>query len=108
MTGVEKIKEVRNLRFVKGLPIKEIVRQTHLSRNTVRKILRSQETKFAYQRTQQPQPVTGKIRDKIEAWLREDLTEKPKYRRTAWRMYEIFAFLQAWSAASISSDEFLV
>ena len=92
MTGVEKIKEVRNLKFVKGLPIKEIVRRTRLSRNTVRKILRSQETKFTYQRIRWPQPATGQIRNKIEAWLKEDLSQKPKYRRTAWRMHEILKY----------------
>ena len=80
------------MKFVKGLPIKEIVRRTRLSRNTVRKILRSQETKFTYQRIQWPQPVTGEIRNKIEAWLEEDLSQKPKYRRTAWRMYEILKY----------------
>jgi len=62
MTRVDKIKEVRHLKCVKGLPIKEIVSRTHLSRNTVRKILRSQQTKFTYRRTHQHYPVTGQIR----------------------------------------------
>lgn len=92
MTGVDKIKEVRHLKHVKSLPIKEIVRRTHLSRNTVRKILRSEQTKFSYQRDQWPQPVTGEIRQKLETWLREDLTQRPKYRRTAWRMHEILRY----------------
>jgi len=92
MTRVDKIKEVRQFKFIQGLPIKEIVRKASLSRNTVRKILRGQQTKFTYQRTQQPQPVTTQIRDKIKAWLTEDLSQKPKYRRTAWRMYEILKY----------------
>lgn len=92
MTGVNEIKKVRHLRYVKGLPIKEIVRRTYLSRNTVRKILRRQETKFTYQRTQQPQPVTGHFRDKIESWLKEDLGQKRKYRRSARRIYEILKY----------------
>ena len=92
MTGVDRIKEVRHLKYLKGLPIKEIVRRTRLSRNTVRKILRSQQTKLTYQRTHQPHPVTGSIRNRIETWLKEDLLQKPKYRRTAWRMYEILKY----------------
>mgnify|MGYP000588513563 CR=1 FL=1 len=92
MTGVNNIKEVRHLKYVNGLPIKEIVRRTHLSRNTVRKILRSQQTKFTYQKSQRPQPIRDQVRDKIESWLKEDLNQKPKYRRTAWRMYEILKY----------------
>ena len=59
--------------------------------------MRSQETKFSYRRREQPQPVTGKIRETIEGWLREDLDQKPKYRRTAWRMYEILKYEHGYS-----------
>jgi len=89
MTGVNKIDEVRKLRFVQGLPIKEIVRRACLARNTIRKILRSNKTKLEYHRTEQVQPVTGTIRETMAAWLKEDLKHKRKNRRTAWRMYEI-------------------
>ncbi|MEA3346744.1 MAG: IS21 family transposase, partial [Candidatus Auribacterota bacterium] len=89
MTGVNKIDEVRKLRFVDGLPIKEIVRRAKLARNTIRKILRNGKTKLEYHRTKQVQPVTGAIRETIAAWLKEDLEKKRKNRRTAWRMYEI-------------------
>ena len=107
MTGVEKIKEVRHLKYLKGLPIKEIVRQTHLSRNTVRRILRSEQTKFTHQRSQWPQPVTGQIRDKIEAWLREDLNQRRKYRRTAWRMYEILRYEHGYRGSYESVQKFV-
>lgn len=93
MTGVEKISEVRYLRFVKKLPIKAIVRQIKLSRNTIRKIIRSKETKFLYTRKSQTQPVRSTIRDLINEWMTEDLKQKPKYRRTARRMYDL---LQGW------------
>ena len=86
---MNKIDEVRKLRFVQGLPIKDIVRRARLARNTIRKILRSNKTKLEYHRTEQVQPVTGLIRETMAAWLKEDLTKKRKYRRTAWRMYEI-------------------
>lgn len=89
MTGVDKIKEVRQLKYVNGLPIREISRQVHLSRNTIRKILRSDATKFTYQRANANQPVTGQIISTLENWIKEDLQKKKKHRRTAWRMYEI-------------------
>ena len=60
MTRVDQIKEVRQLRFVQGLPIREISRRMNMPRNTVRKILRSEATKFTYTRTKPHQPITGK------------------------------------------------
>jgi len=38
----------------RGKSIKQIARDRHLSRNTVRKVLRKQETAFAYDRGEQP------------------------------------------------------
>jgi len=89
MTRVEKIKEVRQLRLVNGLSIREISKRLNLSRNTVRRILRNDIVQFTYQRTVVNVPVTGPILNKAEEWLKEDLTKKRKFRRTAWRMYEI-------------------
>jgi AraC-like DNA-binding protein len=56
MKGVDTIARVRRERLVRGKTIKEIARDLHLSRNTVRKILRSGVTSFAYERQVQPQP----------------------------------------------------
>ena len=89
MTGVEKIKEVRQLKYVNGFSIREISRRVHLSRNTVRKILRIDTTKLTYSRQNNPQPVSGSIKETIETWVSEDLLLRRKYRRTAIRMYEI-------------------
>ncbi len=99
MTGVNKIKEVRNLKYVQGFPIKEIVRRACLSRNTVRKILRTHQTKFTYQKGQKPQPARGQVRDRIETWLKEDLREKPKCRRTAQRMHEILKYEHGYTGS---------
>jgi DNA-binding transcriptional regulator LsrR (DeoR family) len=41
MKGMDTIARVRQEHFVRGKTIKEIARDLHLSRNTVRKILRS-------------------------------------------------------------------
>ena len=59
MLVVETIARIRRERFVKGKSIKEIVRELKVSRNTVRKVLRSGETTFGYGRTVQPRPKLG-------------------------------------------------
>ena len=51
MLVVETIARIRRERFVKGKSIKEIVRELKVSRNTVRKVLRSGATSFEYMRT---------------------------------------------------------
>ncbi len=45
---VETVGRIRREHFVRGKSIKEIARDLRLSRNTVRRILRSEETAFAY------------------------------------------------------------
>jgi len=54
MKGVDTIARIRREFFVRGKTIKEIVRELHVSRNTVRKVLRSGATEFIYQREVQP------------------------------------------------------
>ena len=47
---METIGRIRREHLVKGKPIKEIVRELKVSRNTVRKVLRSGATSFEYMR----------------------------------------------------------
>ena len=49
MKGVDTVARIRREFFVRGRTIKEIVRELHVSRNTVRKVLRSNETAFDYE-----------------------------------------------------------
>ena len=57
MLTVETIGRIRREHFLKGKTIKEIARDLRVSRNTVRKVLRSGETSFEYER--EVQPVSG-------------------------------------------------
>jgi predicted transcriptional regulator len=59
MLIVETLARIRREFFVKGKSIKEIVRDLGVSRNTVRKVLRSGETAFSYERSVQPLPKLG-------------------------------------------------
>jgi AraC-like DNA-binding protein len=62
MLIVETIGRIRREHFVKGKSIKEIARDLKISRNTVRKVLRSGETSFSYEREIQPRPKLGQWR----------------------------------------------
>ncbi len=50
MKGVDTIARIRREFFTRGRAIKDIVRDLHVSRNTVRKVIRSGATAFAYER----------------------------------------------------------
>ena len=70
MKGVDTIARVRREHLVRGRSIREIARELHISRNTVRKILRSGETEFVYERTVQPQPKLGSDHEGALLFLR--------------------------------------
>jgi hypothetical protein len=59
MLTMETIGRIRREHFVKGKTIKEITQDLKVSRNTVRKVLRSGETAFEYEREVQPRPSRG-------------------------------------------------
>ena len=69
MKGVDTIARVRREFYVRGRPIKEICRELHVSRNTVRRILRSGATAFEYERSVQPQPKIGPWRGELDRLL---------------------------------------
>src|SRR4051794_41726849 len=62
MKGVDTIARIRREFFIRGRPIKEIVRELHVSRNTVRKVVRSGATALTYERDVQPLPKLGQWR----------------------------------------------
>ncbi len=62
MKGVDTIARIRREFFIRGRSIKEIVRDLHVSRNTVRKVVRTGRTAFEYEREVQPMPKLGQWR----------------------------------------------
>ena len=89
MLVVETIGKVRRDHFVHGKTIKEIARARGLSRNTVRKVLRSGQTAFGYERTSQPMPKLGKYVNALETMLRENKVVPRRERLTLMRMFEL-------------------
>src|SRR5882757_5682348 len=88
MLVVETIARIRRERFVKGKSIKEIVRELKVSRNTVRKVLRSGATSFEYLRTVQPRPKLGSWRADLDRMLSGNEAKPARERLTLIRVFE--------------------
>jgi AraC-like DNA-binding protein len=67
---VDTIAPVRRAFHVQGWSMKKIARELHVSRNTVRKILRTDESDFSYERERQLLPKTGPRRRRSTGFLR--------------------------------------
>jgi transposase len=101
---------IRRWRFRDKLPIREIERRTGLSRNTIRKYLRSDvvEPKFAV--PERPSKLDPFV-DKLSGWLRIEAGKSRKQRRTVMQMHadlvelgfdgsynRVAAFARKWKA----------
>jgi len=88
MLVVERVGRIRREHFIQGKPIKEIARDLGISRNTVRKVLRSGKTAFAYERDVQPQPKLGRWKSDFDRMLTENAAKPPRERLTLIRLFE--------------------
>ena len=64
---METIARIRRAHFAQNKSINVICRELRVSRKTVRKVVRSEETDFHYEREQQPMPRHGKWRERLDA-----------------------------------------
>src|SRR3974377_1209641 len=90
MLVVETIARIRREHFVKGKTIKEIARDLGVSRNTVRRVLRSGETSFEYERTIQPRPKLGRWTAELDALLEANAAKPAREQLTLIRIFEEF------------------
>ena len=88
MLVVETIAKIRRAHFIQGKSIKQIVREFQVSRNTVRKVLRSGATEFSYDRRAQRRPRIDPWRDDLDALLAENARRPKRERLTLVRIYE--------------------
>jgi transposase len=88
MLVVETIAKIRRAHFVDGKSIKQICRELRVSRNTVRKVIRSGATEFTYDRTTQPRPKIDPWRSDLDAMLAENARRPKRERLTVIRIYE--------------------
>src|SRR6201998_1120644 len=87
MLVVETIGRIRREHLSKGKSIKEIARTLHLSRNTVRRILRSGETAVSYDREVQPRQKLGAWTDELDRLLWANAKPAARERLTLIRIY---------------------
>jgi transposase len=116
MLVVETIGRIRREHFVQGKSIKEIARDLRLSRNTVRKVLRSDETSFSYARQVQPRPKLGRWREELDRLLTTNADAPGRERLTLVRIFEelralgyeggcdaVRRYANAWAKANAST-----
>jgi|SRR6266851_9978998 len=88
MLVVETVARIRREFFVKGKSIKEIVRDLKVSRNAVRKVLRSGATPFLCDREVQPLPKLGRWRGELDRLLAANAAKAGRERLTLIRLFE--------------------
>src|SRR5260370_28378026 len=88
MLVVETIARIRRERFIKGKTIKEIARDLKVSRNTVRKVLRSGETSFEYERVVRPRPKLGRWAAELDGLLAANAAKSAREQLTLIRIFE--------------------
>jgi len=88
MLVVETIGRIRREHRIKGKSIKEIARDLKVSRNTVRKVLRSGATSFEYMRVVQPRPKLGAWHGDLDRMLSDNETRPARERLTLIRVFE--------------------
>ena len=88
MLVVETIARIRREHFIKGKTIKEIARDLKVSRNTVRKVLRSGETSFEYERVVQPRPKLGRWAAELDGLLAVNAAKAAREQLTLIRIFE--------------------
>jgi transposase len=90
MLIVETIAKIRRDHFRDGKSIKAIVRTRGVSRNTVRKVLRSGETEFRYERhSATVYPKLGAFQSRLEEMLAGNAGKSRRERLTLMRMFEL-------------------
>jgi transposase len=88
MLTVETIGRIRREHFGKGKTIREIARDLKVSRNTVRKVLRSGETSFEYDRDVQPRPKLGRWTADLDELLDSNAAKPAREQLTLIRIFE--------------------
>ena len=101
---------IRRWHFREGVPIREIERRTGLSRNTIRKYLRSDTVEPRFKVPARPSKLDA-FAQKLSDWLRVEAGKSRKQRGTARQMHRdlvvlgyggsyerVAAFVRAWKA----------
>ncbi len=85
---METIRKIRCAYQRDGKSIRQIAREMHLARNTVKKVLRGEATEFTYARTTQPLPKLGPYQESLLARLAADANLPRRQQRTGRALFE--------------------
>ena len=85
---MDTIARIRREHFVHGKSIKQICRELHVSRYTVRKVIRSGETAFEYEREVQPRPKLGQWKAALDEILGRNSSKPAREQLTLIRIFE--------------------
>ncbi len=85
---METLRKIRCAFQRDGKSIRQIAREFHLARNTVKKVLRGEATEFLYARTSQPLPKLGPYEDALLTRVTADAALPARQRRTARGLFE--------------------
>ena len=88
MLSSDAIDQIRRDHFEKGIPLREIARDRNLSRNTVRKAVRSGDLPFRYERKSQPRPKLGPWTGALDNLLEENRRQHCQDRQPLTRLHE--------------------
>jgi len=103
MLIVETIARIRREHFIKGKTIKEIARDLKVSRNTVRKVLRSGETSFEYERAVQPRPKLGRWASELDGLLIANVAKSAREQLTLIRIFEELRYRELDDALGLTA-----
>jgi transposase len=88
MLVVETIAKIRRAFFQQKKAIRVISRELKVSRKVIRKVIRSGETEFHYERSVQPMPKIGPWRDELDGLLLANEGKPKRERLTLIRIFE--------------------
>ena len=88
MLVVETIAKIRRAYFQQKKAIKTISRELKVSRKAIRKAIRSDATEFRYERSVQPMPKIGPLRERLDELLEANERKQRRERLTLVRLFE--------------------
>ena len=88
MLTVDQREQIRRAYYIDGKGIRQIAREGHRDRRTIRKALRDAGPPRYTLREPRARPVLAPFVALMDTWLQEDLSRPPKQRHTARRIFE--------------------
>ena len=85
---MDQLEEIRRAHFIDGKSVRQIAREGHHHRRTVRKAIRNGGPPRYCLSQPRARPVLGPFVAIMDRWLAEDEARPPKQRHTARRIYQ--------------------